>query len=147
MMKTMLTFLFFLSAICNCSAQNWQSNLNKAIQEASQQNKKVLLFFSVPEYCDSCMKLEKNIFKSEEFLKYAYQNYVLVKIDFSNTSNVESNELMAENLLIVEKYNKDGFFPLVVLLNKDSKVVGKAGVYKNETPEQYLLMLQKINRT
>jgi thioredoxin-related protein len=147
MIKNTLSFLFFISVICNCAAQNWQNNLNKAIQEASQQNKKVLLFFSVPEYCDSCFKLEKNIFKSEAFLKFADQNYVLVKIDFSNKSNVESNELMAENLLIVEKYNKDGFFPLVVLLNKDSKVVGKAGVYKNETPEQYLLMLQKINRT
>lgn len=147
MIKNTLSFLFFISAICNCAAQNWQNNLNKAIQEASQQNKKVLLFFSVPEYCDSCIKLEKNIFKSEAFLKYANQNYILVKIDFSNKSNVESSELMAENLLIVEKYNKDGFFPLVVLLNKDSKVVGKTGVYKNETPEQYLSMLQKINRT
>lgn len=147
MIKNTLSFLFFISAICNCAAQNWQNNLNKAIREASQQNKKVLLFFSVPEYCDSCIKLEKNIFKSEAFLKYADQNYILVKIDFSNKSNVESNELMAENLFIVEKYNKDGFFPLVVLLNKDSKVVGKTGVYKNETPEQYLSMLQKINRT
>ena len=147
MIKNTLSFLFFLSSICNCSAQTWQSNLNKAVKEASQQNKKVLLFFSVPEYCDSCFKLEKNIFKSDEFLKYAELNYILVKIDFSNKINVESDEHMAENLLIVEKYNKDGFFPLVVVLNKDSKVVGKTEVYKNETPEQYVSMLQKISKT
>jgi hypothetical protein len=93
------------------------------------------------------LKLEKNIFKSEEFLKFADENYILVKVDFSNKSTVQSNDVMAENLLIVEKYNKDGFFPLVVILNKDSKVIGKTGVYKSETPEQYVSMLQKINKT
>ncbi len=35
-------------------AQQWQNDLQIGLKEAAQQNKKVLLFFSVPERCDVC---------------------------------------------------------------------------------------------
>jgi len=146
MKSTVFTFVLLAIAI-HCSAQNWKKDLPSAIKEAAQENKKVLLFFSVPEYCDTCQKLERNIFKSEEFQSYASDKYVLVKIDFSNQAQDLSPEIKEQNLLIVEKYNKDGFFPFVVVLNKDSKIIGKMGVYKNETPTQYMSLLQAFSKT
>ena len=139
-MKNMVFTLVLFTMAWHCTAQNWKKDLASAIKEAAQENKKVLLFFSVPDYCDACLKLERKVFKSEEFQNFAANNYILVKVDFSD----ESKE---KNLLIVEKYNKDGFFPLVVVLNKDSKILGKTGVYKNETPSQYLSLLQSLNKT
>jgi len=134
-------FLFGLILISFSSgAQNWQYDLNKALKDAAVQNKNVLLFFSVQEQCSTCLTLEKNIFSSVEFQNFATNHYVLVKIDFSDNAK-------EENLLIVEKYNKDGFFPWVVVLNRDSKIIGKIGIYKNETPMQYLNLLQSFSKT
>ena len=106
-----------------------------------------MLFFSVPERCESCNKLERNIFKSPEFIEFASENYVLVKIDFSYDAQELTKAQLEKNLLIVEKYNKDGFFPHVVVLNKDAKITNKVDVYNRETPQQYLSLLRRNSKS
>lgn len=140
-----LVGLWFLAPYCQ--AQQWQSDLQVGLKEAAQQNKKVLLFFSVPERCDACNKLERNIFKSPEFIEFASDNFVLVKIDFSYEAEELTKDQLEKNLLIVEKYNKDGFFPHVVVLNKDAKITNKVGVYTRETPQQYLTLLRNNSKS
>ena len=147
-MTTRLFILAFLwVGIPTCTAQQWQNDLQVGLKEAASQNKKVLLFFSVPERCDACNKLERNIFKSPEFIEFANENYVLVKIDFSYEAEELSKDQLEKNLLIVEKYNKDGFFPHVVVLNKDAKITNKVGVYTRETPQQYLSLLRNSSKS
>jgi thioredoxin-related protein len=147
-MKKWLLILICLVFCSPCSqAQQWQTDLQVGLKEAAQQNKKVLLFFSVPERCEACNKLERSIFKSPEFIDFARENYVLVKIDFSYEAQELSKDQLERNLLIVEKYNKDGFFPHVVVLNKDAKIATKVGVYNRETPQQYLAMLRANSKS
>lgn len=135
-------FTFVLTTIAmHCSAQEWKSNLNEAFREASMTNKKVLLFFSTEDDCQRCQKLDKNVLQSPEFKDFAKDNYILVKQDFQPTSDPKQLE---QNLLVVEKYNKDGFFPLLVIINKNAKVIGQVGAYNNETPNQYLDRLLSI---
>jgi len=135
-------FTFVLTTIAmHCSAQEWKSNLNEAFREASMTNKKVLLFFSTEDDCERCQKLDKNVLQSPEFKDFAKDNYILVKQDFQPTSDPEQLE---QDLLVVEKYNKDGFFPLLVIINKNAKVIGQVGAYNNETPNQYLDRLLSI---
>jgi len=142
MKKASILFVLLANAIAG-QAQEWKNNLNDAVREASASGKNVLLFFSVTEHCHSCEKLNENVLESTEFLDYAKSNYILVKQDFG-ADNLEN---MEENLLIVEKYNKDGFFPLVVIINKNAKIVGQIGAYKEETPAQYVALLESIKRS
>ncbi len=141
----LVLFAFFMSMALH--AQNWNANISTAVKEASQNNKKILLFFTVENQCENCTKLEQNIFKSDDFIAFANENYNLVKIKFGyNSASNLSEEEVKQNLLIVEKYNKDGFFPLVVVLNKEAKKLGNIGVYKNETPSQYIALLHSIEK-
>lgn len=135
--------ILFLLLANNAIGQTWKTNFNDALKEASASGKEVLLLFSVAENCDSCIRLEKNVLQSDEFLSYAKDNYVLVKQDFKSNSP----ESVEENLLIVEKYNKDGFFPLLVMINKSAKIVGQLGTYNNETPAQYIAKLKSAKRS
>jgi len=145
-MKNILIALLVISSV-NGYSQVWNNNIDEAVKQASKTNKQILLFFSVSEQCDNCISLEKNVFKTDEFNLFANDNYILVKLDFSNKpAGSMTPEMLENNLLIVEKYNKDGFFPLVVLLNKDSKVIGKTGIYKQETPSQYINILQSLGK-
>lgn len=139
-MKTILAMIMIMfNSLLH--AQEWNSELDVAIQKAKAEDKLVLLYFSVPEDCDICQQLEDNVWKSEEFKAYAKANYILAKPDFDGAAPIEKK---AENLLIVEKYNKDGFFPLVVLLDINSKVLGKTGIYNGEEPVAYLKMLASL---
>ncbi|HEX8563342.1 MAG TPA: thioredoxin family protein [Flavobacterium sp.] len=143
MKSAMVTVLVLLTTIA--TAQEWKANLDDALAESRLKNKPVLLFFTVPDACDACVSLERMVLKSESFLQYACERYILARIEFKNSpGQTLSAEAKAKNLLIVEKYNKDGFFPLVVLLNKSERVLGKIGVYNGETPEEYLKMLKSF---
>ena len=124
-------------------AQEWKTDLDQALREASASNRNVLLFFTTAQDCERCMQLEKNVLQSAEFKDYAKDNYVLVKQDFK----LDEAKDMEKNLLIVEKYNKDGFFPLVVVINKSAKILGQIGAYNNESPQEYLVRLQSIKKS
>jgi hypothetical protein len=83
------------------------------------------------------------VLRSPEFLSYAESKYILVKEDFS----LEQDKDIESKLLVVEKYNKDGFFPLVVIINRNTKVIGQLGAYNNESPQQFLAKLQSIKKS
>lgn len=137
-MRTLLILLLISNAV---TAQTWNSDLDEALREAKKTSKHVLLYFSVPETCGRCEVLENNIWASEAFKNYAETRFVFAKPEFAVTAAMETK---ANNLLIVEKYNKDGFFPLVVILDPNSKVIGKPGIYNDETPMEYLKLLEAI---
>lgn len=121
-MQNFIAFLVIFFTTFSFQAQNWDSSISNAIKVANQKKKKILLFFTVDNQCDNCTKLEKNIFKSDEFVAFANENYILVKIKFEYNSTVNLfEEELQKKLLIVEKYYIDSFFPLVVVLNKEAK--------------------------
>ena len=82
--------------------------------------------------------MDKNIWQSEEFKKDAKKNWILVKADFpKKKANQLSPELTESNNQLAEKYNKDGNFPFVVVIDKAGKVMGMTA-YKNVDAEQYI---------
>lgn len=142
MKRTITALLVFLAT--QAQSQEWKSDIEEAFREANAQGKNVLLFFSVSDACDLCRRLDNVVFQSEEFREYASKNLVLVKLDFRNSMNSGNK---ADQLLVVEKYNKDGFFPWVVIIGQNQKVVGKLPLYNDQSPRQYVAQIQSANRS
>lgn len=127
-------------------SQEWKTSLEEAKLEATKENKKILLVFSGSDWCAPCIKLEKNVWKSEVFKKEALEKYVLIKADFpKKKANQLSAELTENNNKLAEKYNKEGNFPLVVMLDKNGKVQGMTG-FKNISAEEYVKLLTSLEK-
>lgn len=142
-MKKIIVLIFLLLASLGYS-QEWKTNFDDVKKEAIAQNKTILLVFSGSDWCAPCIKLEKNIWESSEFKKYAANNYLLVRADFpKKKQNQLAAELKAQNEKLAEKYNQEGVFPLVVVMDKNAKVVGKAS-YQNISPSDYIKMLNSF---
>jgi len=142
MKKIAVVFLFFITALGN--AQTWVTNIEEAKALAAKENKNILLVFSGSDWCAPCMKLEKVVWKSEEFKQEAENKWVLLRADFpKKKGNQLSAELTASNKKLAEKYNKGGNFPLVVMLDKTGKVIGMTG-FKNVTAEEYIKMINSL---
>lgn len=125
-------------------AQNWTTNFDEAKATADKENKNILLVFSGSDWCAPCIKLDKNVWQSEAFKAYANDKFVLLRADFpKKKANVLPEALKNANLALAEKYNKEGFFPLVVVLDKNGKVMAKKG-YENQTAEKFVAELQDI---
>lgn len=125
-------------------SQEWKTDFTVAKGEASSQNKNILLVFSGSDWCGPCIKLDRDIWQSEEFKEFAKNNLVLERADFpKKKQNQLAPELKKINEELAEKYNKDGMFPLVVVLDKNGKVLGKTA-YKNVSPQEYITILKSF---
>jgi len=144
MKKSMVILLLFIGTFTY--AQNWQSTFDNAKTVAEKENKNILLVFSGSDWCAPCMKLEKMIWKSEAFQVESEKNWVIYKADFpKKKANQLAPELTESNKALAEKYNKNGSFPLVVLLDKTGKVLGMTG-FKNVSAPEYIELLHSYEK-
>lgn len=137
-MKKLALLLFLICTVSSTSAQEWLTDFEIAKTKATQENKSVLLVFQGSDWCAPCMKLEKNIWSSKEFIDTYDQHFVLLVADFPRKKkNTLSKEQTKKNQLLAETYNTKGHFPLVVVLDKKGNVLGHAG-YEKISPDAYL---------
>jgi len=135
-------FLFF--AIISMKAQEWQTDLNEAKKIASEKNHKIILVFQGSDWCAPCIKLDTEIWNSTAFIEYAKQHYVMLKADFPRKSKNKLNKSQQEkNNQLAEKYNTNGYFPYVVVLDKNTNVLGSTG-YKKVSPTEYINILNSF---
>lgn len=127
-------------------AQEWHTSFNEARTVAGNESKNMILVFSGSDWCAPCIKLEKAIWESAEFKEESKNNWVLVRADFpKKKANALPKEQQDQNAALYEKYNKEGAFPLVVILDKSGKVLGKTA-YKNISPKDYIALLHTLEQ-
>jgi thioredoxin-related protein len=142
-LSLLILFTFFVNSIYS---QNWQSNFEEAKKQAQASNKNIILVFSGSDWCAPCIKLDKEIFKSEEFMSYSNEHFILLKADFPRKKqNALSEQQQEINRQLAENYNKNGFFPFVVTLSPTGKVLGQMG-YEKITPTEYINKLVAFNK-
>lgn len=125
--------LFLLLTVTGVQAQTsapatWSADLTQALQLAKNTNKPVLAVFSGSDWCKPCIMLKQEVFDQPEFAQYAQDKFVLALFDFPRSkknklpaAQTKTNEQAAAQL------NKEGSFPLVVLLSPEGKVLAKTG--------------------
>ena len=144
----MRVHIFFLAILMTSISygQSWKANFEEAKAMAVQEDKNILLVFSGSDWCAPCIKLDKVVWQSEDFKKEAEKNWIIYKADFpKKRTNQLTPELTEANKKLAEKYNKNGSFPLVVLLDKSGKVIGMTG-FKNVSAIEYIKLLHSFEK-
>ena len=125
------------------SLTGWQTDFEKAKQQASAEHKYILLNFSGSDWCAPCIRLEKGIFGSSAFQSYAEKNLVLVNADFPRAKKSQlSKEQQKANELLADKYNPEGKFPLTLIMDAEGKVVKVWEGYPGITAEAFVQEVQ-----
>ncbi len=138
--KKYFVVVFIFSSLSTFS-QNWLTDFDSAKQEATQKDQKIVLVFSGSDWCAPCIKLDKEIWTSKEFKEYADSNLVMLKADFPRRKkNALTKEQQAQNNGLAERYNQNGFFPLVVMLDKEGNVLGETG-YLKRSPKEFIKLI------
>lgn len=122
-------------------SQDWLTDFDTAKKEATSNNQNIVLVFQGSDWCAPCMKLEKEIWNSSEFQNLSKDTFVFLKADFPRRKqNKLSAEQQEHNNKLAEQYNPDGYFPLVVVLDHNGKMLGKLG-YDKSSPSEYFKKL------
>ena len=145
-MKKIIFVSLLLVTLFNATSQNWTTDLEEAKQIASQNKKQIVLVFQGSDWCAPCIKLERNIWSTEEFKAYANDNYVMLKADFPRKKkNALSETQQDKNNKLAEMYNKNGHFPLVVILDSTGKILGETGYIKT-SPNNYITHINTFTK-
>ncbi len=144
-MKCLVSFvlLFFIQTSL-VNAQDWITNFDEAKAIAKADQKPIILVFQGSDWCAPCIKLEKEILSTSTFQNYAKSHFVMLQADFPKRKNNKlSDEQQAHNNALAETYNKNGFFPYVVILDANGKMLGSTG-YKKMSPSDYIDLLNSF---
>lgn len=134
---------YFLCSFLANAQDLWLTDYKQALALAQKENKKVLLDFTGSDWCPACMLLSQQVFSTTEFKNYAKDNLVLVELDFPN-SKPQSQQLINQNKQLLDKYNSDGVFPTIILLNSDGSRAGKMEGYLPGPPSAFIGELKKM---
>jgi len=139
----LLTTVMLTSFIDNESSI-WLTDYKEALTKAKAENKLILMDFSGSDWCSNCIRLEKSVFQTEVFNTYAKDKFILLNVDFPMKSkNKLSKELTDQNAELAKKYNSEGQFPTVIIMDSDEKVLARTG-YIEGGAEGYIKHLNDL---
>ncbi|HMJ66455.1 MAG TPA: thioredoxin family protein [Candidatus Binatia bacterium] len=136
--------LGFMAWQVSAGEEQWTTDLSKAQEKAKKEKKLVLVDFTGSDWCPPCKALHKNVFTSEEFLKYAKDNLVLVELDFPHGKQ-QSEELKRTNKELMDKYKVEGL-PTVIVFDSEGKQLKRESGYDGTKPAQYIAKLKKLQK-
>ncbi len=125
---------------------SWLTDLPQAQARAKAEGKSVFLFFHGSDWCPPCVEMQRQVFDSPEFARYARQALVLVDVDFPG-KQAQSDALKRANLALKARFNLgqglgEGF-PTIVLLNDAGETVYQETGYAGGGPSEVLPKLQR----
>lgn len=139
-----LYILFFIINSLALVSQDWLESYEESIIKSNQESKKIILVFQGSDWCGPCIKLTEEVWSSEYFIDYARKFFILLKADFPRKrKNYLSDDQKEANKILAERFNPNGYFPLIVVLDNKGKVLGKMG-YEKKTPEQYIKTIESF---
>lgn len=138
-MKFLAIMFFFVLPI------QWEPSFENAKKMAKEKHELILLNFSGSDWCGPCIMLRKNYLENDAFTKMANGHLILVNADFPRRKkNLGSTEQIQRNEALAEQYNKNGVFPLTLLLNADGKVLKSWQGNPNVSVDQWVQEIQTI---
>lgn len=142
-----LKFLFAILLIpLFAVSQEWEERYEHSLSKSKINEKPILLVFAGSDWCAPCIKLDRLLFQSTEFKEYAEENLVLYKADFPRKKkNRLPVAIESRNKNLAEKFNSKGYFPLVLLLDKDETIIGSFA-YDYQEPVQYIRFLNSLQK-
>lgn len=116
----------------------WEPDFNNAKKIAKEKHELILLNFSGSDWCGPCIVTRRDYLENPDFTAMANENLVLVNADFPRKKkNIGTAQQVKRNEDLAEIYNKEGSFPLTLLLNAEGKVLKTWYGKPETTPEQW----------
>ncbi len=100
------------------------ANLDEAKSIAARDQRQILMVFAGSDWCRPCIEFKRTVLDDGAFHSLAGQKYVVLYLDFPAKKRNELPAVQkAYNATLAEKYNQDGQFPRIYLLDAQGKTL------------------------
>ena len=120
-MKSFLKTIAILAATTALSfaAEGWETNWETAKKRSAEEKKPILINLTGTDWCTWCIKLEKDVFTTQEFKDFAAKHLILMEADFPRKKE-QPAEIKEQNAKLKKEYLQGGY-PTVFLLDAEGK--------------------------
>ena len=129
-------------AVVSAEELNWMTDLPSARTRAKAEKKLVMLDFTGSDWCGVCIRLNKEVFSTPEFVEYAKKSLIPVEVDFP-VKKKQSNARKRANQALADKYHIEGY-PTIIVLNPEGKKIGELNGYSGGGPKPFIAQLEKF---
>ncbi|MDF3057300.1 MAG: thioredoxin [Rariglobus sp.] len=121
----------------------WLTNYDQALKQAAAEKKPLLIDFTGSDWCGWCIRLDKEVFSQPEFVSYAKENLVLLKLDFPRKKELPAEE-KAQNSKLAKQYQIRGY-PTIIVLDSKGQQIGQMG-YQKGGAGPWIASLEKFTK-
>jgi len=119
-MKKILFILFISLSSFFVNAQEdltWHTDMSKASELSMKEKKPLMLFFTGSDWCGWCIRLQNEVFKKEDFAKWAKENVILVELDFPKRTP-QDDAIKMQNAQLQQIFQVRGY-PTIWIVNPE----------------------------
>jgi len=128
-MKKILFILFISLSSFFVNAQEdltWHTDMSKASELSMKEKKPLMLFFTGSDWCGWCIRLQNEVFKKEDFAKWAKENVILVELDFPKRTP-QDDAIKMQNAQLQQIFQVRGY-PTIWIVNPEKTEEGKVNL-------------------
>jgi len=125
MKKIIFTFICALLISAHSFSQEeitWHTDVDKALEIAIKNDKKVMFFFTGSDWCGWCIKLQKEVFATKDFKEWSH-SVVLVELDYPKRTT-QTEKIKAQNNHIQQMFGVRGY-PTILFVSPEKLSDGK----------------------
>jgi protein disulfide-isomerase len=119
----------------------WLTSLDEAKKIAKDEGKDIIVNFCGSDWCQWCIKLDKEVFSKKEWKREAAKKYVMVMIDSPKNKKLDKEQDEYNKKLVKEFGVKLTGYPTIYILDSKGMPYARTG-YQLGGPEKYLSHLE-----
>jgi thioredoxin-related protein len=123
----------------------WLTDYKQALAQATQEKKSVLLDFTGSDWCPYCVQMDREVLNQREFIEFAKNNLVLVKLDFPRRKQLPLEET-EQNHKLGQQFEIEGY-PTYILVDPTGKEVKRQVGYLEGGPKKFIEWVRIPSRT
>lgn len=122
-----ILFISFSSFLVEAQEElTWYTDMSVASDLSMKEHKPLMMFFTGSDWCGWCIRLQKEVFKKDKFIKWAKENVILVELDFPKRTPQEES-IKKQNAQLQQMFQVRGY-PTVWIVNPEKTADGKVNL-------------------
>lgn len=124
----------------------WTQDYDAALKLAKEKNLPIMLDFTGSDWCPWCQLMDRRVLDTDQWLAYAKNHVVLVKLDFPRNQDLVPEDFRQRNQDLSDQFGIEGY-PTYVILASDGKTeLGRLGAGRDKTPESFIGEMKDLFR-
>jgi len=146
-MNRLFPLLFALSVLAATVASGQYpatKDPSTAFKTAALTGRTIFLVFSGSDWCVSCIHFEKQVLRDSSFTQLARQRLIVLQADFPQHKKI-ADTLRTQYDALAQRFDREGTFPRIVLLNSDRQLLAELPYVGQPTPDFLRQLVALLN--